>query len=307
MAPCIAPQAFALRFEGGGEGDRLLIVNLGCDIDLTPAARAAAGAAGDCRWIVQLEQRSAQIRRRWHPAGSTAFPRALPGESAILLRSEPGDSMKTEEKKTMPDVTRTIPVPGSHRRRRSAAAARMAGHQRARRLCLGDRRRRGDPPVSGPADRVAARAARPARDAESPAGARRACRTITWSWLGDEGAVAAPNTADRCAPASSSGSTSGCRCGAIELPRRHVIEKRLLMPYGQNTVHVTYRLLDVHRAGSPSASRARRFISAATSAPVDTSLRRVLHADLLRRPLRGERRKEHPAAAAARRTAIAPR
>src|SRR3954471_11704074 len=62
-------------------------------------------------------------------------------------------------------------------------------------------------------------------------------------WLGDEGAVAAPNIADRAEHLAEFRLELGLPVWRYELPGA-VIEKRILMPYGQNTVHVTYRLLD---------------------------------------------------------------
>ena len=62
-------------------------------------------------------------------------------------------------------------------------------------------------------------------------------------WLGDEEAVAGPNVADRSEHLSEFRLELGLPVWRYELPGA-VIEKRLLMPYGQNTVHVTYRLLE---------------------------------------------------------------
>jgi predicted glycogen debranching enzyme len=64
------------------------------------------------------------------------------------------------------------------------------------------------------------------------------------AWLGDEDAVAGPNTADRLEHLIEFKLELGLPVWRYQLPGA-VIEKRILMPYGQNTVHVTYRLLDV--------------------------------------------------------------
>jgi predicted glycogen debranching enzyme len=61
-------------------------------------------------------------------------------------------------------------------------------------------------------------------------------------WLGDEDEVAGPNAADRTGHLAEFRLELGLpvwhyRLGGVE------IEKRVLMPHGQNTVHVTYRLL----------------------------------------------------------------
>ena len=90
-------------------------------------------------------------------------------------------------------------------------------------------------------------------------------------WLGDEGEVAAPNIADRAEHLAEFRLELGLPVWRYELPGA-VIEKRVLMPYQQNTVHVTYRLLEgtepVRLALRPSI-QFRGY-----DAPVDTLLAR---------------------------------
>jgi predicted glycogen debranching enzyme len=62
-------------------------------------------------------------------------------------------------------------------------------------------------------------------------------------WLGDEDEVAGPNVADRSEHLVDFRLELGLPVWRYELPGI-TIEKRLLMPYGQNTVHVSYRMLD---------------------------------------------------------------
>ena len=86
----IAPQVLALRYQGGAEGDRLLIVNLGCDVDLIPLPEPLLAPPLDCRWIVQWSSEAPR-----YGGGGTAPVRPhshvhMPGEAAILLRSERG-------------------------------------------------------------------------------------------------------------------------------------------------------------------------------------------------------------------------
>ena len=86
----IAPQALALRYQGGDDGDRLLLVNLGCDLDLSPVPEPLLAPPLGCRWIVQWSSEAPR-----YGGGGTAPVRPhshvhLPGEAAILLRSEPG-------------------------------------------------------------------------------------------------------------------------------------------------------------------------------------------------------------------------
>ncbi len=62
-------------------------------------------------------------------------------------------------------------------------------------------------------------------------------------WLGDQDEVAGPNIADRTEHLVEFRLELGLPVWRFQLPGI-LIEKRVLMPYGQNTVHVTYRLLD---------------------------------------------------------------
>src|SRR5215207_793675 len=69
-------------------------------------------------------------------------------------------------------------------------------------------------------------------------------------WLGDEDTVAGPNVADRAEHLVEFRLELGLPVWRYELPGV-TIEKRLLMPHGQNTVHLTYRLLDAREGAAP--------------------------------------------------------
>ncbi|HJR61945.1 MAG TPA: malto-oligosyltrehalose trehalohydrolase [Vicinamibacterales bacterium] len=87
----LAAEAFVLRFFGGGAGDRLLLVNLGCDLDLTPAPEPLlappAGAGWQVIWSSEAVRYGGQGTaplnpdRQWH----------LPGECAVLLSALGGE------------------------------------------------------------------------------------------------------------------------------------------------------------------------------------------------------------------------
>jgi predicted glycogen debranching enzyme len=62
-------------------------------------------------------------------------------------------------------------------------------------------------------------------------------------WLGDEDEVAGPNVADRTEYLSEFRLELGLPVWLYRVDG-FAIEKRILMPYGQNTVHVTYRVLE---------------------------------------------------------------
>jgi len=84
----LAPQAFALRYAGSGTDDRLLLINLGADLDLTPLAEPLLAPPAGSQWVLQWNSEavsyggSGRAPLRSHPAWH------LPGESALLLRPE---------------------------------------------------------------------------------------------------------------------------------------------------------------------------------------------------------------------------
>ena len=101
-------------------------------------------------------------------------------------------------------------------------------------------------------------------------------------WLGDENDVAGPNAADR---------TDHLQEFRLELGLpvwRYVlgdtaVEKRIVMPHGQNTVHVTYRLL---KGNSPGTAHASTIGAVPTVRSAREHLRRAdLHGDCAPEPL----------------------
>ena len=87
----IAAAAFCLRFEAGDHGTRLLIVNLGPDLDVTPVPEPLLAAPTGCRWVLQWSSEAA----RYGAGGQTPLdlegPWHMPGDAAIVLRSERAD------------------------------------------------------------------------------------------------------------------------------------------------------------------------------------------------------------------------
>ena len=62
----LGPEAFVLRYFGEGGDDRLLLVNLGRDLERRSHPRAAAGAAGRPHLDAPLVERTPALRRRRH-------------------------------------------------------------------------------------------------------------------------------------------------------------------------------------------------------------------------------------------------
>ena len=173
---------------------------------------------------------------------------------------------------------------------RAAADARVAGHQRPRRLRLGHGRRRDHAALPRPAHRRAAGAARPHGDAQSPARAACACPTARVVSARRRGRGRRPERR-RTAPStsSSSGSKPACRSGATRSTASSS-RSACCMPHRQNTVHVTYRLLagagpvrlDAAAVG-PLPRRTRRRSATPLAGPYALTRRR--------RPLRARRRR----------------
>jgi maltooligosyltrehalose trehalohydrolase len=84
----ISHHAFVLRYAGNAGDDRLLVINLGRDLDLTPVPEPLLAPPKGGRWETQwsseavgyggLGTRPLRPHSTWH----------IPGEAAVLLRSE---------------------------------------------------------------------------------------------------------------------------------------------------------------------------------------------------------------------------
>ena len=88
----LAPEVLVLRYFGGAEGDRLLIVNLGSELELTPAPEPllAAGPSGPWR----LAWSSEAVRYGGHGTApiDMAGDLRLPGQCALFFTSARGES-----------------------------------------------------------------------------------------------------------------------------------------------------------------------------------------------------------------------
>ena len=86
----IAAEAFVLRFRGGADGDRLLIVNLGSDLDLRPVPEPLLAPPFECRWEVLWSSEAPRYGGNGTPDLRLHARVHIPGESAVLLRSVAG-------------------------------------------------------------------------------------------------------------------------------------------------------------------------------------------------------------------------
>jgi maltooligosyltrehalose trehalohydrolase len=77
--------AFALRYFGGELGDRLLVINLGRDLDLAPAPEPLIAPPASRRWTTLWSSGSARYGGPGAPAIATEAEWRLPGQSAVFF------------------------------------------------------------------------------------------------------------------------------------------------------------------------------------------------------------------------------
>jgi maltooligosyltrehalose trehalohydrolase len=86
----IASEAFLLRYLGGADGDRLLLVNLGSDLDVQPVPEPLLAPPLGSRWELQWSSHSPAYGGSGTPPIRPHSLLHVPGESAVLLQSVPG-------------------------------------------------------------------------------------------------------------------------------------------------------------------------------------------------------------------------
>jgi maltooligosyltrehalose trehalohydrolase len=94
----LTAEAFVLRYRGEKGNDRLLIVNLGPDVHLTPVPEPLLAPPAGMRWSLQWSSEAVaygglgRAGLRPHPAWH------VPGEAAVLLRPEADDLEETGDR-----------------------------------------------------------------------------------------------------------------------------------------------------------------------------------------------------------------
>ena len=280
--------AFVLRFFGDGPIRRpaALLVNLGADLHLAAVAEPLLAPPRGMRWDVLWSSEADPLRRRRHAAELETRRRLASCRADTRRASWAAPRDGTERDAAA--IRRVAYGRWATPTRGRSADARVAGHQRPRRLRVGHGRRRGHAPLPRPADRRAAGAARPHGDAEPPARAARL----------PDGDVAARRGEERDRGRQARGRRSasgrvppgdGPAGLAVRAWTASSLEKRVLMPHRQNTVHVSYRLRLGPGAG-PAAGCGPPSTSALTNAPVSEPLAGPYGLTVRGRPLRAVRR-----------------
>ena len=94
----ISPEALLLRFFGNeGEADRLLIVNLGCDLDVSPIPEPLAAPPPAAHWELEWSSEAVRYGGQGTPPLHPNTVWHMPGESAMLLHSAPGPAGKDDD------------------------------------------------------------------------------------------------------------------------------------------------------------------------------------------------------------------
>ncbi len=90
----LGDQAFVLRFFGENDDDRLLLVNLGVDLDLTPAPEPLLAPPEGMEWRVLWSSEDPRYGGTGAPPLDMEENRLLPGHAAIALGPAPRDEEK---------------------------------------------------------------------------------------------------------------------------------------------------------------------------------------------------------------------
>ena len=94
----LSTEAVVLRYFGGASGDRLLVMNLGCDRDLSPAPEPLLAPPADREWRVAWSSESMRYGGRGTPALTPQAEWRVLGESVVLLTSDVADRDQRESR-----------------------------------------------------------------------------------------------------------------------------------------------------------------------------------------------------------------
>ena len=85
----LGPGALLLRYIDAAHGDRLIIVNLGCDLDFTPAREPLLAPPFKARWRLVWSSEAPEYGGQGTPPLDPDGPWLMPGSTAMFFVSEP--------------------------------------------------------------------------------------------------------------------------------------------------------------------------------------------------------------------------
>ena len=85
----LGTDALVLRYFGGEQGDRLLVVNLGCDLDLSPAPEPLLAPCADRHWRLAWSSDAVRYGGRGTPPITPEKQWRIPGECALFFEPVP--------------------------------------------------------------------------------------------------------------------------------------------------------------------------------------------------------------------------
>ena len=156
----LGTSALVMRFFGKAQDDRLLVVNLGAHLQLDPAPEPLLAPPLGCLWKLHGPAKT-------RATAAAGLHRSTPIRTGNSLLNPPFCSLqflRHENPAHPPHQHR----PSPSRQRSRDPTARMAHHERTRRLCIRHDLRHGLAALSWAAHRGASRAIRPRSDAQSP-------------------------------------------------------------------------------------------------------------------------------------------
>ena len=83
----LGAETFLIRYFGGPEGDRLLLVNLGCDVELSPAPEPLLAPPSHGDWMLAWSSEAAPYGGQGTPTTYDHGRWRIPGETTLFFRS----------------------------------------------------------------------------------------------------------------------------------------------------------------------------------------------------------------------------
>lgn len=85
----LADDTFVIRYFGGSQGDRLVVVNLGCDVDLSPVPEPLLAPPLRADWVLAWSSEAVQYGGQGTPESYRDGRWRIPGETTLFFKSIP--------------------------------------------------------------------------------------------------------------------------------------------------------------------------------------------------------------------------